>query len=158
MEFETLKTTPLLESYSNDYGTFFRPKIEYIFMLEAEMWSRRSTCIRRKVGCVFVDPKTNATVCAGYNGNYSNGPNQCDSLEPSLCGCTHSEISAISKSHQSLDGSVLYCTLGCCFACAKILINRKISKFIYLEDYRIMDGVELLKKNGIIVIKYSELA
>ena len=157
MDFEPLKTKHLLESYTNDYGIFYVPRDEFIFMQDAEMWSRKSKCLRKKVGCVFVDPKTNLSIATGYNGNYSGGPNQCDNLNEGLCGCVHSEQNAMSKAHQSLDGSVLYCTLGCCVMCAKLLINRKISKFIYLEPYRIMDGVELLKKNGIEVVRYDKL-
>lgn len=145
------------EEYTNDFGTFTRPKFEYIFMSMAFNLSLRSHCSRKQVGCVFVDTRKNAVISYGYNGNYAGGPNQCDSKESGNCGCGHAEVSSMSQAQLPLDNSTLYCTLGICLACAKLLINRKIAKVVYLEEYRIPDGLNLLRKNGIEVIAYNDL-
>jgi dCMP deaminase len=148
---------PKLETYTNSYGRFVRPSFETIFMTMTLTIATRSTCLRKKVAAVFTDKSMQRVLCFGYNGNVSGGPNECDSLEPGMCGCTHAEINALTKSVTSLEHSVLFVTLSPCLACAKVLVNRGVSRVIYHETYRNACGLELLRKYNIIVEKFDNL-
>jgi dCMP deaminase len=148
---------PKLKSYTNDYGTFVRPTEETIFMSMALTLAERVTCLRKRVAAVFTDAKMHRVLCFGYNGNVAGGPNQCDALLEGNCGCTHAEINALTKSVSSLEGSTCFVTLSPCFACAKVLINRGVTRVVYYETYRNVSGLELLRKHGIIVEKYDNL-
>lgn len=148
-----LKTT----SYRNDLATVTRPSLEYVFMSMASSLAERSTCLRKKVGVVFTDKDMLHAYCLGYNGSEKNGLNQCDSLEPGSCGCIHAEINALTKNNVNISGTTCFVTLSPCVGCAKILINRDIKKVVYLEDYRDLKGIQLLKKHGVNVVKYDSL-
>ena len=122
--------------YENSYGIFERPNFEYIWMMSAVLLSKRSTCLRGKVGCVITDKDMNRVLCLGYNGDSPGGDNQCESLESGKCGCIHAEINAITKASESLNGCVAFITLAPCYHCAKILFARGITKVIYKNAYR----------------------
>jgi deoxycytidylate deaminase len=64
-----------------------RPSWDDVFMGMAEMLAQRSTCARLHVGSVVVTDDNHRILSMGYNGNYTNGPNECDSEEPGNCGC-----------------------------------------------------------------------
>jgi dCMP deaminase len=145
------------KSYKNDYGIFHRPIMEYIFMQMAVSLSERSTCLRKKVGVVFTDKEMQRAYCFGYNGDEIGGKNQCESLEPGKCNCIHAEINALTKNNYDITGCTCFITLTPCPVCAKVLINRRVKRVIYLETYRNTHGINLLVKNGIEVIKYDEI-
>lgn len=149
---------PILAKYVNDYGVFLRPIEETIFMNMALTAAQRSTCLRKKVGAVFTDSEMQRVLCFGYNGNVAKGPNQCDSLEEGSCGCIHAEINALTKNETTLENSQCFVTLSPCFQCAKILINRGISRVVYHEDYRDNAGLKLLETFNVEVEKYSDIA
>lgn len=70
---------------------------------------------------------------------------------------THAEEAMLMKmasSHESTEGSTLFCTHSCCMQCAKLIFGAKIKSFIYLNEYKIQDGIKFLKDCGIEVIKY----
>lgn len=93
----------------------------------------------------------------GYNGNWMGGPNACDSSEPGLCGCLHSEENALIKlDYNDSSRKILYTTTAPCVMCAKRIINAKITAVRYLNAYRKTEGVELLQKAGIEVWKLDE--
>jgi dCMP deaminase len=58
-------------------------------------------------------------------------------------------ISKVAKSTHSSEGSVLYVTLSPCYECAKLIIQSGIEKVVYKEQYRMIDGIQLLQKAGI---------
>jgi len=43
----------------------------------------------------------------------------------------------------------LYVTASPCLECSKLIIQSGIRRVVYGEEYRLMDGVELLKRAGI---------
>lgn len=147
-----------LVSYENDVGVHRRLSYETIWMRLAVSLADRSTCLRRQVGAVVTDKDMTRALCIGYNGDHAGGDNQCDSLVPGHCGCTHAEINTFSKSVSDLTGCTLFITLAPCKACAKVIINRKISRVIYFADYRSNEGLELLRKMSITVVKYRDLS
>lgn len=143
------------ESYENEYGMWTRATLESTFMKMAYTFSSRSTCIRLQVGAVFVDSCYSRVLCFGYNGGISGDNNQCESLKPGLCGCTHAEVNAMMRAMEPLNGSHMFITTAPCKACAKLIIARGISKVFYGKIYRDKSGILLLKKHGIDVIRWS---
>lgn len=148
--------SPQLKKYHNDYGCFYRPTEESIFTHMVTMVANRATCLRKKVGAVITDVRMQRVLCFGYNGNVAHGPNQCDSLGEGVCGCTHAEINALTKSVTDLEGALCFLTLSPCLACAKVLVNRGISRVIYGEAYRNSAGVDLLRAHGVVATRWHD--
>lgn len=84
-------------------------------------------------------------VSMGYNGNYAGGPNGCDGDEPGKCGCLHAEINALVKNRYG-EGKVAFVTDAPCINCAKAMINAGIEVVYYRNDYRLTEGIDLLKE------------
>ena len=71
----------------------------------------------------------------------------------------HAEANAITKlakSNNSSIGATLYVTLSPCIECAKLIIQSGITRVVYIEKYRITDGLELLERAGIEVVQIEE--
>lgn len=72
----------------------------------------------------------------------------------------HAESNAIAKvarSTNSSAGATLYITLSPCFDCAKLIIQTGIVRVVYAEEYRKMEGLDLLFKAKIQVDNLSFL-
>lgn len=121
------------------------------YMRMARIWAENSYCTRRKVGALLVNNKM--IISDGYNGTPSGFENVCeDENNVSKPYVLHAEANAISKvacSNNSSDGATLYVTASPCIECAKLIIQAGIKRVVYGENYRIMDGLELLKRAGI---------
>ena len=67
----------------------------------------------------------------------------------------HAEANAITKlarSNNNSDGATIYITASPCIECAKLIIQSGIKRVVYGENYRLTDGIDLLKRAGIEVI------
>jgi dCMP deaminase len=121
------------------------------YMRMARIWAENSYCKRRKVGALLVKDKM--IISDGYNGTPSGFENNCeDENNMSKPYVLHAEANAITKvarSHNSSEGATLYVTASPCMECAKLIIQSGIKRVVYGEEYRIMDGVELLERAGI---------
>ena len=129
-----------------------------------------SECVRRKVGCVFVDPETNTILSEGYNGwlrgqKGSSCAKKCvreeiisgTKLEQ---GCVHAEMNAIVNAcanGTNLSGSYVFVTTEPCLICAKLLIQLRVSKVFCISAYKTQEGVQLLEECGIDV-EYIQLS
>lgn len=124
------------------------------YMRMARIWAENSYCERRKVGALLV--KNKMIISDGYNGTPSGFENKCeDENNISKAYVLHAEANAISKiarSHNSSNGATLYVTASPCIECAKMIIQAGIVRVIYGEEYRIMDGVDLLKRAKVEVL------
>lgn len=133
-------------------------KIDLRYMKMARIWAENSYCTRRQVGALLV--KNQMIISDGYNGTPSGFPNQCeDENNTSLPYVLHAEANAITKvarSNNSSEGATLYVTASPCMECAKLIIQAGIKRVVYGEQYRIMDGVELMQKAGIEVLQCQE--
>jgi len=118
------------------------------YMQMAHIWSQNSYCKRRKVGALIVHERM--IISDGYNGTPSGFPNECeDELNISYPYVLHAEANAITKvarSNNSSEGATLYVTASPCIECAKLIIQSGIKRVVYGENYRLSDGIELLKK------------
>ena len=124
------------------------------YMRMAQIWSANSYCTRRKVGALVVKEKM--IISDGYNGTPQGFENICeDENNVSKPYVLHAEANAITKiarSGNNSDGSTLYVTDSPCIECSKLIIQAGIKRVIYDREYRIMDGVDLLRRAGIEVI------
>lgn len=133
-------------------------KIDLRYMKMARIWAENSYCTRRQVGALLV--KNQMIISDGYNGTPSGFPNRCeDEHNVSLPYVLHAEANAITKvarSSNSSEGATLYVTASPCVECAKLIIQAGIRRVVYGEQYRLMDGVELLQRAGIDVLYLPE--
>ena len=118
----------------------------------AEDVAKRSTCKRMQVGSLVLNEDLTQITSIGYNGNYSGGPNTCESNEPGSCGCIHSECNALIKAGGN-NRATMFITHFPCRTCCKLIVNAGIFKIYYRKKYREMSGMEILKNSGIKIIK-----
>ena len=115
--------------------------------------AQASYCVRKKVGALIVNQDN--VIAIGYNGTISGFHNVCEledgSTRPDVLHAESNAIAKCAKSSNNSDGASLYVTLSPCFECAKIIIQSGIKKVYYLEEYRILDGLNLLRKSKIYV-------
>lgn len=138
----------------------------------AMTWARRSTCTRLQVGAVF--SRDGRILVQGYNGAPAGLPH-CDHS----CDCTfdvdyndggapghytncrtvmpcttaeHAERNAIAWAARNgvrLEESEAHITDSPCLPCAMGLVNAGVNRVLYVREYRLTDGVELLKSAGV---------
>ena len=127
------------------------------YLRMARIWSENSYCERRKVGALLVKDKM--IISDGYNGTPSGFPNVCESEEGvTLPYVLHAEANAITKvarSNNSSEGSTLYVSTSPCMECSKLIIQAGIRRVVYAREYRLTDGIELLRRAGIEVEYHS---
>ncbi len=135
-------------------------ELDYRYLKMAHIWSENSYCVRRKVGALIVKDKM--IISDGYNGTPTGFPNVCeDDNNVSLPYVLHAEANAITKiarSGNNSDGATLYVTDSPCIECAKLIIQSGIRRVVYDREYRLTDGVDLLRRAGIEVIHLDELS
>ncbi len=119
----------------------------------AKIWAENSYCKRRQVGALLVKNKT--IISDGYNGTPTGFENVCeDETGHTYPYVLHAEANAITKiarSGNNSEGATLYVTTSPCIECAKLIIQAGIARVVYSENYRLADGLELLKAAGITV-------
>jgi dCMP deaminase len=95
----------------------------------------------------------------GYNGTPAGFENVCeDENNTTKSYVLHAEANAISKvakSNNSSEGATLYVTDSPCIECSKLIIQAGISRVVFAREYRITDGLDLLRRAGIEVIKLN---
>lgn len=127
------------------------------YMKMAMIWAENSYCKRRQVGAILV--KDQMIISDGYNGTPSGFPNNCeDNNNTSLPYVLHAEANAITKvarSSNNSEGATLYVTASPCIECAKLIIQSGIRRVVYYEEYRITDGIDLLRRAGVTVEKIN---
>jgi len=125
-----------------------RPNWDEYFLSIAKLVSKRSTCLRRKVGAVLV--KNKRILATGYNGAPSN-IKHCkitgclrEKLKiPSgerheLCRGLHAEQNAFLQAALhgvSVEAGKIYATNQPCIICVKMLINAGIKEIVIADRY-----------------------
>jgi len=148
-----------------------KPSFDAIYMDLATNLSKRSHCVKMKVGAVIT--KDSRIISLGYNGPPA-GTYNCDE-EWSQDGCErsekggcslalHAEENAIlyaAKNKVALENTTLYVTLSPCLPCARMIFTTGIKKVLYLNSYaeykglKSDEGVDFLTKFGVEVIHYK---
>ena len=120
------------------------------YLRMAQIWSENSYCQRRQVGALVVKDKM--IISDGYNGTPAGFENICEENGVTKPYVLHAEANAITKiarSGNNSNGSTLYVTDSPCIECAKLIIQAGIKRVIYSREYRLTDGVDLLRRAGI---------
>ena len=130
-------------------------KFDDKYMRMSAIWATNSYCKRRQVGALIV--KDRMIISDGYNGTPSGFENICEDengvTKPYVLHAEANAISKVAKSGNSSEGSTLYVTASPCMECAKLLIQAGIRRVVYRDQYRLTDGIDLLRRAGIEVEK-----
>ncbi len=126
----------------------------------ARVWAKNSYCTRRKVGALLV--KDRMIISDGFNGTPSGFENICEDpatgkTKPYVLHAEANAITKVAKSGNNSQGATLYVTDAPCLECAKLIIQAGIKRVVYLIEYSVRDGIELLRRAGIEVCKYDML-
>ena len=121
----------------------------------ATIWAENSYCKRRKVGALIVKDKM--IISDGYNGTPSGFENVCEDengvTKPYVLHAEANAITKVAKSGNSSEGATLYVTASPCIECSKLIIQSGIKRVVYRDEYRLTDGVDLLRRAGVEVEK-----
>ena len=124
------------------------------YLRMARIWAENSYCTRRKVGALIVKDKM--IISDGYNGTPSGFENVCEldngTTKPYVLHAEANAITKIAKSGNNSDGATLYVTASPCLECSKLIIQSGIRRVVYIENYRLTDGIDLLKRAGVEVV------
>lgn len=147
-----------------------RLTIDEYFLEIADVVSKRSTCLRNKVGAVIVKDKQ--ILSTGYNGA-PRGTSHCldigcvrdieniqSGTRHEKCRAVHAEQNAIIQAAihgVGISGATLYCTHQPCVLCAKMIINSNIKRVVYTKSYPDTDSIEFFEAAGIIVVSIAQL-
>lgn len=130
-------------------------KFDHSYISMAAIWAQNSYCKRRQVGALIVKDKM--IISDGYNGTPSGFENVCEDeggvTKPYVLHAEANAITKVAKSGNSSEGAVLYVTASPCLECAKLIIQSGIQRVVYRDEYRLTDGVDLLRRAGIEVEK-----
>ncbi|KAJ7207400.1 cytidine deaminase-like protein [Mycena haematopus] len=156
----------LLYAYLDDLNLLdpghFRPQWDAYFMTLASLASKRSNCMKRRVGAVLV--RENRILATGYNGTprgvkncldggclkCNNGPYPGD-IEYE-CVCLHAEENALLEAGRERvgQGSVLYCNTCPCLKCTIKIIQTGVKAVVYNLSYKVDDAsARLLAEAGV---------
>ena len=141
-----------------------------LFIDFAKRVAEESKAIRMKVGAVLA--RNGDILTFGYNGTPPGWDNTCEfwapdvdeygnQLPPVLVtrnDVVHAEMNVIKKmarKKDTIEGATLYLTLSPCKECAKLFLGIGLKEVIYIDEYRSSEGIELLRKDGINVTKWT---
>lgn len=146
-----------------------RPKWDDYFMEIAHVVAKRSTCLRRQVGCVLVAERR--LLATGYNGP-PQGLAHCEDLggclreqlgiprgqRQEVCRALHAEQNAIIQAAVhgvSLKGEVVSYTLTQpCVTCAKMMVNAGIRRIVYRDCYPDELAQQILAEAGVELVQW----
>lgn len=131
-------------------------RLDEILLSTAEHFASMSYANRLKVGAVIY--KNDNIISMGWNGTPAGADNNCEieNADGSLTTKTsvmHAESNAILKASklggQGLDGATIYTTYSPCPECAKLIKQAGIKRVVYRHNYRLLDGIDMLKSLGV---------
>ena len=130
-------------------------KLDLRYLKMARIWSENSYCVRRKVGALVVKDKM--IISDGYNGTPSGFESICEDdnnvTKPYVLHAEANAITKLARSNNNSEGSTLYVTASPCLECSKLIIQAGIKRVVYGEEYRLSDGLDLLRRANI-EVKY----
>ncbi|HEX7556450.1 MAG TPA: dCMP deaminase family protein [Leptolinea sp.] len=130
-------------------------KLDERYLRMAMIWAENSYCTRRQVGALLVKDKM--IISDGYNGTPSGFENICEDennkTKPYVLHAEANAITKVAKSNNSSEGATLYVSSSPCLECSKLIIQAGIKRVVFSEQYHMNDGVELLERAKIAVIK-----
>ena len=129
-------------------------KLDMRYLKMARVWAENSYCVRRQVGALVVKDKM--IISDGYNGTPSGFENVCEDennvTKPYVLHAEANAITKLARSNNNSDGATIYITASPWIECAKLIIQAGIRRVVYGEQYRLTDGIDLLRRAGIEVV------
>lgn len=133
---------------------------------QCDLIASASTCCRRKVGSVIIDPSSNVVISEGYNGPPRGssgdlcGGSEClrdrfkiKSGTQNDVGCHHAESNAIlnaTRNGMSTMGKWLFTSCDPCLMCAKAIHHAGIVKiYAPLQTSVHQEGLKYLEQNEV---------
>ncbi|KAJ7110048.1 cytidine deaminase-like protein [Mycena epipterygia] len=162
----TFHNLSMLHSHLDDLNLLdpghLRPQWDAYFMTLASLASRRSNCMKRRVGAVLV--RENRILATGYNGTprgltncNEGGCIQCNGTSypgniAHECVCLHAEENALLEAGRERVGlgSVLYCNTCPCLKCTIKIIQTGVKTVVYNLSYKVDEASSrLLAEAGV---------
>ena len=144
-----------------------RPSWDEYFLQMADLVGTRGTCDRGQAGTVIVKDKR--MLASGYVGSPV-GLAHCDDVGHEMHTVTqedgttsrhcirtaHSEMNAIANAARfgvAIEGGTMYSKMVACYACAKVVVNAGIKRFVAVRDYHTSQRTkEIFKEAGVELI------
>jgi len=134
-------------------------KLDARYLSMAKIWAENSYCKRRRVGALLVKDKM--IISDGYNGTPAGFENICEDqnnkTKPYVLHAEANAITKIAKSNNSSKNSTLYVTSSPCIECSKLIIQAGIKRVVFIEKYRLDDGLRLLERANIEIVHIKNL-
>ena len=128
--------------------------LDHRYLRMALIWAENSYCTRRQVGALIVKDKM--IISDGFNGTPSGFENVCEDDEgntiPYVLHAEANAITKIARSGNNSDGATLYVTDEPCIECSKLIIQAGIRRVVYAREYRLHEGLDLLKRANVEVV------
>ena len=128
--------------------------LDHRYLRMALIWAENSYCTRRQVGALIVKDKM--IISDGFNGTPSGFENVCEDDEgntiPYVLHAEANAITKIARSGNNSDGATLYVTDEPCIECSKLIIQAGIRRDVYAREYRLHEGLDLLKRANVEVV------
>lgn len=129
-------------------------KLDRNYLRIARIWAENSYCQRLQVGAIVVKDKM--IISDGYNGTPSGFENVCEDdnnvTKPYVLHAEANAITKLARSSNNSDGATLYVTASPCIECSKLIIQAGIKRVVYGKNYRLSDGLDLMRRAGIEVV------
>ncbi len=134
-----------------------RPTRDETMLEIAKTIAQRSTCCRRKVGCVLTD-KHGRIISSGHNGVPMGQPHCTE--EPcqgagcasgtglDLCLAIHAEQNALMFCPDVMKIETCYVTASPCVTCCKMLLNTSCQRIVFCEEYPHQEAKIMWEKAG----------
>lgn len=128
--------------------------LDHRYLRMALIWAENSYCARRQVGALIVKDKM--IISDGFNGTPSGFENVCEDEDgntiPYVLHAEANAITKIARSGNNSDGATLYVTDEPCIECSKLIIQAGIRRVVYAREYRLHEGLALLKRANVEVV------
>lgn len=125
--------------------------VDLRYLRMARIWAENSYCNRLQVGALLVKDKM--IISDGFNGTPGGFENICeDENNKTKPYVLHAEANAITKvagSNNNSMGATIYITHAPCLECSKLIIQAGIKRVVYSEEYRLTEGIDLLRRAGV---------
>ncbi len=131
---------------------------QYFLGIAGEV-AKRSTCLRRQVGCVMV--RDRHVLATGYNGSPAGAPHCLDvgcaregipsGERLDLCRASHAEANAVCQAAhfgEALSGATAYVTIRPCAGCMRLLIQAGVKRVVFSGGYPDEMTVQVAKESG----------
>jgi len=137
-----------------------RPSWDEYFAAITEDVAKRSTCFKRQIGCVIVNP-SREIVATGFNGNVRGAEHCFDigCIKDELgyksgeghewCTAVHAEANALIQAGRSSKDGTLYVNAFPCKICARMIVNSQVKRVVVSGEYTDRDGLKILEQANV---------